>query len=161
MLSKVISELKPREDWNKYFKKNTGLIIDLGCGHGADSYFLAERGYKVIAVDEANNLKFQHPNLIFIQQKLETLVDDKFDGVIANFSLHFLESEKRLKVIEHYLKNLKPEGIFYILTFEEFVTPEFLKLFPQEPVIEYYTKEDDHPPVGKHTHHIAKIVYQK
>lgn len=161
MSSKLFSIIKPREDWNKYFKKSVGLIIDLGCGYGADSYFLAKKGYNIIAVDENRNIKFQHPNLTFIQQKLEILNNNKFDGVIANLSLHFLVPEIRLKTIKHYLENLKPGGIFYILIFKKFVTPAFLKLFPQEPIIEYYAKEDDHPPTGKHIHEIAKIIYQK
>lgn len=163
MSSKVFSDMEPRENWGKYFNGNTGLIIDLGCGYGADSYFLAQKGYKVIAVDEENNLKFQHPNLTFIQQGIEKLIDNKFDGVIANFSLHFLDSEVRLVVIRHYLDSLKPRGTFYMqtLSVEKVITPEFLKLFFQEPTIEYYTEEDDHPPFGKHTHQIAKVVYRK
>ena len=161
MSSKLFSTIKPRENWNKYFKKNTGLIIDLGCGYGADSYFLAKKGYKVMAVDENKNIKFQHPNLTFVQQNLETLINKKIDGVIANFSLHFLAPETRLKTIKHYLENLKPGGIFYILIFKKFVTPAFLKLFLQKPTIKYYTERDDHPPVGKHIHEIAKIIYQK
>jgi len=161
MLSKLFLTIEPREDWNRYFKKNTGLIIDLGCGYGADSYFLAKKGYKVIAVDEDNNLKFQHPNLTFIQQRLEILINNKFDGIIANFSLHFLVPEIRLKLIKHYLENLKPGGIFYILIFKKFVTPTFLKIFPKQPTIEYYTKKDNHPPEGKHIHEIAKIIYYK
>lgn len=142
-------------------KKNTGLIIDLGCGYGADSYFWAKKGYKVIAVDEDKNIKFQHPNLIFVQQNLETLINKKFDGVIANFSLHFLVPEIRLKLIKHYLENLKPGGIFYILIFKKFVTPAFLKLFPKKPTIKYFAQKDGHLPAGKHVHQAAKIIYQK
>ena len=153
--------MEPREDWNKYFKKNAGLVIDLGCGYGTDSYFLAKKGYKIIAIDENKNLKFQHPNLTFIQQKLETLINKKIDGVIANFSLHFLVPEMRLKLIKHYLKNLNPGVIFYILIFKKFVTPAFLKIFPKCPIIEYYIKKDDHPPKGKHVHEITKIIYCK
>jgi SAM-dependent methyltransferase len=160
--SDSISIEKPREDWNKYFKKNSGLIIDLGCGDGDDSYFLAKKGYKVIAVDENNdNLKFHHPNLTFIKQKLEIPIDNQFDGVIANFSLHLLFPEVRLKIIDHYLKRLKPGGIFYILIFKKFVTLPFLNLFPEKPSIEYFLKEEDHVPDGKHTHEIAKIIYKK
>ncbi len=152
---------EPRENWDEYFNKNTGLIIDLGCGYGADAYFLAQRGYKVIAIDEEKNIKFQHSNLKFIQQKLDTLIEGEFDGVIANFSLHFLAPVARLKTIDHYLKSLKPNGIFYILIFKKFVTPPFLSLFPQEPIIEYFTEEDYHQPEGLHIHEIAKIVYKK
>jgi SAM-dependent methyltransferase len=161
MSLKLFSITEPREDWNKYFKKNTGLIIDLGCGYGADSYFWAKKGYKVIAVDEDKNIKFQHPNLTFVQKNLETLINKKFDGVIANLSLHFLVPEIRLKTIKHYLENLKPGGIFYILIFKKFVTPAFLKLFPYKPIIKYYIKEEEHPPHGKHIHEIAKIIYKK
>lgn len=158
---KLFSTTEPREDWNKYFKKDTGLIIDLGCGYGTDSYFLAKKGYKVIAVDEDKNIKFQHLNLTFVQQNLEILINKKFDGVIANLSLHFLTPETRLKTIKHYLENLKPRGIFYILIFKKFVTPAFLKLFPKKPIIKYFVQKDDHPPAGKHIHEIAKIIYQK
>jgi SAM-dependent methyltransferase len=161
MTSKVFSTTEIREDWDKYFKENSGLIIDLGCGYGADSYFLAQKGYEIIAVDEENNIKFQHPNLTFVQQRIDKLIDKKFNGVIANFSLHFLDPEIRLKTIKHYLENLKPGGTFYILTFEKIITPAFLKLFPQETTIEYYTKEDNHPPFGQHTHQIAKVIYQQ
>jgi SAM-dependent methyltransferase len=161
MSSKVFTTTEPRENWDEYFKEKQGLIIDLGCGYGADSYFLAQKGYEVIAVDEEDNIKFQHPNLTFFKQGIDKLIDKKFDGVIANFSLHFLFPEIRLKTVEHYLENLKPGGVFFILTFEKVVTPIFLKLFPQEPTIKYYSEEDDHPPFGKHIHQIAKIIYRK
>ena len=161
MKQKLFSSMRPRDDWNKYFSKNDGLIIDLGCGYGADSYFLAEKGYKVIAVDEDNNIKFKHPNLVFIQQEIKELINKDCDGVIANFSLNFLSPEIRLKTIKHYINNLKPNGIFYILIFDNYVTSPFLKLFPQKPKIEYFTIEDNHPPLGKHSHNVARIIYQK
>lgn len=156
-----ISATKLRENWNKYFDKDTGLIIDLGCGYGVDAYFLAQRGYKVIAIDEEKNIKFQHPNLEFIRQKLNTLIDGEFDGVIANFSFQFLTPMDRLEIMNHYLKGLKPGGILYILIFKKFVTPAFLNLFPEKPTIEYFLKEDYHQPEGGHVHEIAKIIYKK
>lgn len=161
MEEKVFSTLKPREDWDLYFTKNKGLIIDLGCGYGADSYFLAKKGYEVMAVDEENNLKFKHHNLKFHQQKIEELVNNHFDGVIANFSLHFLRPKARLETISHYLKSLNPAATIYILIPAKCSTPPFLELFPAKPEIDYFDLDDDHPPYGKHTHRMAKVVYQK
>lgn len=161
MSKKLFSVLEPRENWQKYFKKGAGLIIDLGCGYGADSHYLAKQGYGVIAVDEDDNMRFKHSNLTFVKQKINALIYGRFDGVIANFSLHFLAPDIRLKTIKHYLDHLNIGGIFYILIFKKFITPAFLNVFPQEPMVEYYTKEDDHPPEGKHVHQIAKIVYER
>lgn len=161
MQQKFFSSMETREDWSKYFSKNNGLIIDLGCGYGADDYWLAKKGYKVIAVDEENNIKFKHPNLIFKKQKIETPINKKFDGVIANFSLHFLPPETRLRTVGYYINSLKPDGIFYILIFDKFVTPLFLKLFPQSLKIEHYSIEENHPPSRKHSHNITRIIYQK
>lgn len=160
MTLKLFSSLEPRENWSDYFQKNEGLIVDLGCGYGADSYYLAKQGYHVIAVDEENHLRFEHPNLVFSKQKIESLIEKKFDGVIANFSLHFLNPVDRLKTIKHYINSLNSDGVFYILIFNKFITPAFLSIFPHEPIIEYSTTEDDHPPEGKHVHRVAKIIYK-
>ena len=137
----IISSLKPREKWDKIFDKGSGIIVDLGCGYGADAYFLAKKGYKVFAVDKKDNLRFSHKNLIFLQQDLDKFVEGEFDGVIANFSLHFLKPEKRIRVVRYYLDKLRPEGIFYILMFSKFVSEPLLSLFGDEIQLERLKKK--------------------
>lgn len=73
-------------------KSVTRRILDLGCGTGEHSRFLAEKGYEVVGVDRSTSLldraaaEPSMPHLRFVQADLEDLgdaVSGAFDGAIC------------------------------------------------------------------------------
>lgn len=116
---------KPKyDDWlDKYHdylnESKETPIIDLGCGSGNDTLYLAERGYRVISCDYSmealNRLKY------FIE-KPETRLFNMLDGlpfdknsacvVIADLSIHYFSWNDTKKIINDIARVLVTEGYF-------------------------------------------------
>jgi len=81
------------------FKKDNGYIVDLGCGNGRDSYYFAEKGHEVLAVDYALNL-IEKKHINFIQMELNEFFNVpkaiKPDVIYSRFLLHAI-TEKTLE----------------------------------------------------------------
>ena len=114
------------DDWLDQFMgsidKCESPIIDLGCGCGNNTKYLAERGKQVIACDYA-------PNAIAnIRKNFPEVVDAKCidmteglpfpDGctelVIADLSLHYFTEAVTRFVLEEIQRILKPEGMLLV-----------------------------------------------
>lgn len=94
-------------------------IIDLGCGFGNDTFYLAERGYRVISCDYSiealNRLKY------FIE-KPETRLFSMVEGLpfdnnvacvlIADLSIHYFSRNDTNKIINNISRVLLPKGYF-------------------------------------------------
>lgn len=159
----TLSTMEPNEDWQKLVGDKIGRCLDFGCGYGADAFWFAKNGWLVDAIDSNNEIKFQHPNLNFINadfRRLDLLSLGKYDFVIACFSLHFFNNLYGLRLAKILFYLLKPGGILYIKTFEEDFTPQWQEYF-SEANIERYEKVDDHRPAGEHIHKIVKIICRK
>jgi 2-polyprenyl-3-methyl-5-hydroxy-6-metoxy-1,4-benzoquinol methylase len=159
----TISTIKPRENWSELAKDKTGRCLDLGCGFGADAFWFANAGWRVDAIDTEDTLKFHHANINFIQQDLKNIDFDKFgkyDFIIACFTLHFLKPKYSFSLAKKLISMLNSKGILYIKTFEKFFTSDWQKLFRTARVYKYI-QHDDHPPEGKHVHHVVKIIFEK
>jgi len=111
----------------QYFPKN-GKILELGAGHGQDSFFFAKQGYDVLSSDieiSSLNLNFtKQPEAI--QDKVEILQldlrnplpleDQSLDVVYAHLSLHYFDTQTTSFIIDEIKRILKPEGIFAFLS---------------------------------------------
>ena len=97
-------------------KKNE--ILDLGCGIGADTLYLLERGYKVLSCDfstEAlksirNNIN-NSKTLYLDMMKKFPLPDNKYSLVIADLSLHYFDNETTIHIMREIKRILKDNGI--------------------------------------------------
>jgi SAM-dependent methyltransferase len=109
----VVAELPP------------GRALDLGCGEGADSVWLAERGWDVVAVDisetalgrakEAAGTRGVTDRIEFVQLDLsEDFPSGTFDLISSQF-LHSTVYLDRSKVLANAAAALRPKGLLVIV----------------------------------------------
>jgi len=108
----------------KLLKKNRkGLLLDVGCSHGAYSFELAKLGYTVIGIDvnhesiylaqkiqrylDLKNLVFHHMDIL-----LNNFPNNKFDIIIIFETLEHIKED--FKVIQEFSRILKDNGLVII-----------------------------------------------
>jgi ubiquinone/menaquinone biosynthesis C-methylase UbiE len=103
-------------------------LLDLGCGAGRDSIFLAEQGLSVIAVDAApagleiarrlNSQKAARVECIEADARQLPFADFRFDGVYCFGLLHEFTGEAReadvMRVMTEIRRVLKPGGLLML-----------------------------------------------
>lgn len=159
----TISSLVPNENWQELVGEKKGRCLDLGCGYGADSFWFANHGWQVDAVDYNDELRFCHPNLNFIKadlRRIDLLSLGKYDFIITCHILHYFKPSFSLNLAKYLYYMLKEGGILYIKIFEERFSAQ-LEDFFKNAKVERYEQADDHLPEGKHIHHVVKIICQK
>jgi SAM-dependent methyltransferase len=104
-----------------------GTILELGAGHGQDSFFFAKQGYDVLSSDIeisslTSNLAKQSETLKekikIIQLDLKNRLpfeNQSLDIVYAHLSLHYFNEEMTWHIINEVKRTLKPNGIFAFL----------------------------------------------
>ena len=93
--------------------------LDIGCGLGQDTNWLAQNGFQVISCDISsvaiNKLKELYPNAKTIRLDVSKGLpfDDNSIGLVnANLSLHYFMMEKTKQIFEDIKRILKPNGLF-------------------------------------------------
>lgn len=110
-----------------YFIPNEGRIIDLGCGQGVISKYLARLPKRhVIGVDA--NLKrlptSSLKNLSFARADITRYAAKKAEGVILSDVLHHIKTQDQKKLLANIKTFLKPNGVLVI---KEIDKEEFLR----------------------------------
>ena len=93
-------------------------LLEIGAGHGRDSLFFREQGYKVTGIDLSSamvNLCQQKGVTAFVMDMVELgFARSSFDAVYAlNSFLHLSKSELPA-VLENVRRILRPAGLFYL-----------------------------------------------
>lgn len=88
-------------------------VVDLGCGNGALTQILADRGYQVIGIDASENMievaAKLHPEIDFmLGDACEFELSKKADAVFSNAVFHWIDDQERL--VRNIADNLKPSG---------------------------------------------------
>lgn len=103
-----------------------GRALDLGCGEGRHSLWLATRGWEVVgtdfsavALDKARRIAAQAPKRSRdrLRYQLSDVISDTFDGtydLILSVFLHFPPSQRKA-LVDKAVSSLKPDGILIFL----------------------------------------------
>lgn len=97
-------------------------ILDIGCGNGSLSHFIAQHGYEVVGIEESESgielANRSFPDCRFIQGSIYNLpyqeLGEKFDIVIATEVIEHLFYPKEL--LKNAKKCLKPSGRLILTT---------------------------------------------
>lgn len=92
-------------------------LIDLGCGNGALTKALQEKGFRVIGMDSSEELletaRGNYPDIPFIQaDATDFSVEEAVDAAFSNAVFHWIDREKQADMIACVFKALKEKGQF-------------------------------------------------
>lgn len=105
-------------------------ILDVGCGQGANTWYLAREGFNVYAFDGSksavkNALLYIHKDNLFAQIDVKRGLDmdyppDFFDCVIDNASICCMGTRGMIhSIYENVYYSLKKSGMFFTVSFTE------------------------------------------
>ena len=91
------------------------FVVDLGCGNGALTQQLAQRGYRVLGVDASQEMldkaRALHPELTFAQGDATALsLDEPADAIFSNAVFHWIDAEKQPQLVASVAAALRPGG---------------------------------------------------
>ncbi len=128
---------RPQPEIVELFRKGqiTGKVLDVGCGTGENTIFLAEQGLEMLGVDIAGRaIDRAWSNVLHLESrskrplhihfetmdvfKIESL-GEVFDTVIDSGFFHSLTSRQRMQFIAILSKILRPGGKYHILCFRD------------------------------------------
>lgn len=156
-----------------------GKVLDLGCGMGANSVFLAEHGFDVVCVDKDKEnidyIKKNYPNINAVNKDILgfDFPEEKYDLVLGINLLHFFKLENIKLLINKILKSLKNNGLIYLQVFSVknpnkkfpylFTKKELQEFFSENKILELeqFSKKENHPPSGEHEHDIIRMLVRK
>ena len=106
-------------------KSKMKRILDLGCGSGRHTVYLAEKGFKVYGTDISETalamtekwLKSENLSAELLIHDLSSklpFVDDFFDAVISVQVIHHARIGTIRKVIKEIERDLKPRGLIFV-----------------------------------------------
>lgn len=164
-----------------------GRVLDLGCGEGRNSIYLAEFGFKVDAVDnskagiaklctmaKANNLKINAQLCDVRKYSFHAT----YDLIVAHGLFHLIERDDWQKIIHNMKQFTNPNGINVVVVFTNIIPPPddlrdlCVGLFEEEELFNLYEDwnilmknsyilKDEHPGGIRHVHPVNKIVAKK
>lgn len=107
------------EDVLELIQKPNGEVIpfavDLGCGNGALTEKLAEKGYSVIGIDDSAEMlqtaRELHPNIRFEKgNAIDFKLPKAADVIFSNAVFHWIDAVDQEKLAQNIFSQLKPGG---------------------------------------------------
>ena len=107
------------DEYKDILKKNKdNEILDLGCGIGADTLYLIERGYNVLSCDFSKEaLKCVEDNIpnsktMYLNMLEKFPIDnDTYSLIIADLSLQYFNNKDSIHIMNEIKRILKTDGI--------------------------------------------------
>ena len=162
--------------------KKSGKVLDLGCGEGGTSLFLAEKGFEVTCIDISKtaikNIKIEakkrNMKIIAIVADLEKFeFKEDYDILIGMGIFHFIPEKESLKLINNIMNHTKKDGLNIFEAFlqgdpsqEEdsegyyFKQDELKELYSNWDILEYEEYED-YDKEEEQTNKIAFLIAKK
>jgi tellurite methyltransferase len=112
-------------------------VLDVGCGQGRDALFIARRGHRVVGVDISSTgiaqlLEDAQAEGLNIEGVVADLRDfepaGKYDVVVIDRTLHMLEADMRLDVLERVCHAVREDG-FVLIADEKSNLPRMREFF--------------------------------
>jgi SAM-dependent methyltransferase len=111
--------------------------LDLGCGQGRDSLYLASIGYKVTAVDsskvgveqmvnKAESKGFEIHGIVDDIQNIK--LDKKFNVILFDMLIHGFEDAIQLELLGKYSNSLNEDGILCIVFPDDLDVNHFMNM---------------------------------
>lgn len=161
--------------------KNKKKALDIGTANGSNARYLANLGLEVEGIDiELPDNMEPHKNIRWIKSDILNYdFQSKYDVIIAFNVLQFLTISQRNMILDKMEEALNPEGMIFIKSFTQkdpsfghsskimgqFAENELLHWAEGKNlhILEYQEKEieDNHLPLGKHTHGIVYFAADK
>lgn len=190
--SNIGEDLKPSQILNLIWKSflSNSNILDLGCGQGDDSLFLAKNNFSVTAIDSSDVAihqiktkkdEFGLNNLKLICGDIQdfNVEKDRYQVIICRNILNFLGKDEAINTIKNLQNNIQKEGYIIVEVFTKndpsflsdnkftsyFEEQELLSIFSNYKII-YYLENTflDLGHLGflnSHKHGAARIIAQK
>ncbi len=165
-------------------------VLDLGCGEGRNSLFLASLGHSVVAIDRSpagiDKLRAiaerSGTRLEARVGDIGTLdIDEDYDCVLAHGVLYYLDNPVWRRLLTSIKQRTRPDGfnVFTIFVYsdeypctDEIAAARYKGSFAPNELQEFYrdwselrfdqyVKWDSHPGIPLHYHPIEKLVAQK
>ncbi|MBU2703931.1 tellurite methyltransferase [Sporomusaceae bacterium BoRhaA] len=165
-------------------------VLDLGCGEGRNSYFLASAGFDVTAIDRSEAgirklstissiNKISLSGIVSDIGRLE--INEDYDLIMSHGCLYYLSNMEWRELLTQAKEHTKPGGfnIYTVFVFndeyprtEEFKSARYAHSFAPNELREFYedwdifrydvyVKWDKHPGIPLHYHPIEKLVARK
>jgi 2-polyprenyl-3-methyl-5-hydroxy-6-metoxy-1,4-benzoquinol methylase len=160
---KNIGNLDPSKIIEKYFNlASCGNALDIACGNGRNSMFLAQKGFQVDAIDisniASNHIAGKDPRINIICQDLDTweIPQNRYQVII---NIRFMDR----RLFPMILAGLKPGGV---LIFESFIDGqkeyclepnELLQAFEALHIVYYEEREAAHTDKFDQSVHLVAI----
>jgi len=134
----------PYKELQDYFNNYPikGSVLDLGCGQGRDSLFLASLGYNVTAIDNSKTgikqmLKKadeQEIKLIgIVANVLKFKHEEKYDVILFDMLLHSFKKQQQEKLLRKYSNSLNKRGIICIVFPDDLKIDHFMSMIRSLP----------------------------
>lgn len=108
---------------------SSGKVLELGCGHGRNAIFFAEKGCEVDAVDSSqqalqwakDEASKRGVNVHFVEKNIFDLDIDarSYDIVYDSGCFHHIAPHRRMDYLKLVKGALKPQGLFALTCFIE------------------------------------------
>lgn len=99
---------------------NGKIILDLGCGIGSFTKYVADKGYMVEGIDFSKNMisiaKEKIENANFYEMDINDLkTNKKYDGIMSINSIIHIEKKEIKKVLKSIYNILEDDGVFFLI----------------------------------------------